>query len=380
MTHQQHIHLGRVANIPIAIHASWLLFLPLGMGKLTLNAVEAFNWSLLFGWQIATMLTLLMALSVVLHEMGHLITAVVRRLPLRQIILYPFGGVPRFGHSPIPAAAFLQMTIAGPLTSLLQAGLWAGVWLAWDVVLFLWVAQFNLLLGLINLLPAVSLDGGRLLTLLTNRPPYGRTKVLIGMLTAAVLALGFNLAGGLAFMMGLLFLDLALIIDGALFLGVGLLLREPKEQTAQIYTPSQLKQLAYTQVGQLLGRPLHIPADGRFSLPPNLTGSLFSADTSVPDERMGHGRLATPLIQPGLIEPSTSLTQALHLLDQTNLSHVAIVDGYHIIGTLSHKQILDHLPAQHPPQLPQNLDFYLLLEPHQVSPKAPATEAKRMKI
>lgn len=379
MTYKQHLYLGRVANVPIVIHASWLLFLPLGVGKLTLNTMDEFNWPFLFGWQAAVLLTLVIALSVVLHEAGHLITAVIRRLPLRQITLYPFGGVPKFGHSPIPAAAFLQMTIAGPLTSLLQAALWASAWLIWDVALLLWVAQFNLLLGLLNLLPAVSLDGGRLLALLTNRFPYGRVKVLVGMLTAAALALGFNLAGGLAFMMGLLFLDLALLIDGALFIGVGLLLGKPREQTAQIYTAHQLQQLAYTQVGQLIGRPVGVLTDGRSSPLAPLTGSLFSADTSGPDVKLGHGRLTTPFLQPGAIDVSTSLTQALQLLDQTTLSHVALVDGYRIIGTLSHKQIIDHLPTQHPPQLPQNLDFYLLLEPNGLPPKVPEIEAKLMK-
>ena len=111
--------------------------------------------------------------SVVAHEIAHCIVARRRGARVLGIVLFPLGGLSRLDAMPKAPGDELAVAIAGPLASLaigvllLAAGLLAGAHV-WTPTLFVgsWWARsgwLNLLLGAFNLLPALPMDGGRVL-------------------------------------------------------------------------------------------------------------------------------------------------------------------------------------------------------------------------
>ena len=106
---------------------------------------------------------LLVAFACVLvHEMAHVLMARVLGVKTQSVSLLPFGGVAKMERAPSGRSEFL-IALAGPVANLLlvQVLLWVFP-NQYSPALSLWV-QSNLAIGLFNLLPAVPLDGGRML-------------------------------------------------------------------------------------------------------------------------------------------------------------------------------------------------------------------------
>lgn len=360
MTAIRHIDLGHLAGISIQLHLSWLLLIPLGAGTLALEplAVAHADWSPPTRWLTAVATTLLMALSVVLHDVGHLATAVWRRLPIRRVILYPFGGVTQMGSVPMPVASFIQMTVAGPLASLLLAGAWLAAWWTWGVIVFLWLAAFNLALALLNLLPAPPLDGGRLLWLLRGRLPRGTGAVSFAG-TAAV-ALGITLPGGTAVLSGVILASPSYVLGGTLLLLVGWLVQNIDRETGVVCTAEQHRWLHRTPVARLLALPTPpqpAPASPTGARPAPAPGTLY-ADTGHP--RPPLRAFTAPTLQPWVIYPHTTLLQALHKMDAAGAARLLVVAGGRVVATVTRRQIVRALLKQTDSHLNETPPFTLL--------------------
>ncbi len=133
--------------------------------------------------------------AVLWHEAAHAAAAATLGYRVREIELLPFGGVARIEQADTAGAASeIIMAAAGPLASMVLA---AAVYLAREVLpaQALWLdfyAQTNLMLAFFNLLPALPLDGGRILrALLALRWEWAAA-------TTAVAGLGKLLAVALA--------------------------------------------------------------------------------------------------------------------------------------------------------------------------------------
>ena len=106
-------------------------------------------------------------LGVFLHEVGHVVQARRDGMRVEGITLAFYGGVARFTSAFPSGAAEMRVAFAGPFVSLLLGGLAVLVAHA-DVgeavhAVAAWLGYINISLGVFNLLPAVPLDGGRLL-------------------------------------------------------------------------------------------------------------------------------------------------------------------------------------------------------------------------
>jgi Zn-dependent protease/CBS domain-containing protein len=127
--------------------------------------------------------------SVLLHEFAH--AHVARRFQIRtlDIIMYFLGGVARLERQP-GLREDLLIAAAGPLANLLLAAAFHFLHAANPTVSHLAdLRQANLLLALFNLLPALPLDGGRILRcLLSFRMPELRAARLTG-ISGQVIAL-----------------------------------------------------------------------------------------------------------------------------------------------------------------------------------------------
>jgi Zn-dependent protease/CBS domain-containing protein len=117
---------------------------------------------------MALVAAVLFFVSLLLHELGHAVQARRDGLEIEGITLWLFGGVARFRGELPSAGAEFRMAIAGPLVTLVIGG--AFVALAAlaplpDAVdgVAAWLGYINLFLLAFNMLPALPLDGGRVL-------------------------------------------------------------------------------------------------------------------------------------------------------------------------------------------------------------------------
>jgi len=102
---------------------------------------------------------LVLAGSVLLHELGHAGAAAAVGGNVRGILLHPLGGLAVIESCPHPTANLL-VTLAGPVVNLALCGVLS---FPGAPAFLREAASVNLALGLFNLLPVSSLDGGRAL-------------------------------------------------------------------------------------------------------------------------------------------------------------------------------------------------------------------------
>jgi len=153
------LEVGSIASIRIRVHATfiillvWLVFASDGGEPI----------------QEGLFLTALFA-CVLLHELGHSLVAKAFGIQTRDITLYPFGGIASILQQPGPKAE-LAIALAGPLVNVLIA---LALYPFLDPALFAppdgFVPGFkekifvaNISLALFNMLPALPMDGGRVL-------------------------------------------------------------------------------------------------------------------------------------------------------------------------------------------------------------------------
>jgi stage IV sporulation protein FB len=105
---------------------------------------------------------------VLAHELVHLLAARAHGLGTGEVMLFPFGGVATVAEAlELDPKAEHYVALAGPLFNFVLAALSLVIYAnmpAWrDEEIFLFFIRCNLVLGAFNLLPALPLDGGRIL-------------------------------------------------------------------------------------------------------------------------------------------------------------------------------------------------------------------------
>jgi len=211
------LRLGAVFGIEISIHVSWLVIAVLLTWSLATGWFSVLypGWSPWAYWLTSVLAALLLFLSVLLHELAHSLVARRRGLPVKNITLFVFGGASNIEQEPSSPGIELQMTIVGPLTSLLIGGLCFLLLFAMRgpmaplAAILSYLGLSNVVLGLFNLVPGFPLDGGRLLRsviwkLTGNLRTATRAATLVGQMMAYFLILigiwlffGGNVLGGL---------------------------------------------------------------------------------------------------------------------------------------------------------------------------------------
>jgi Zn-dependent protease/CBS domain-containing protein len=162
--------LGRIAGVEIGVNWSWLVVVALLVWTLASGVFPSTNPGLGDGTHLAMAIvaTVLFFCSLLLHELGHARQARREGMAIDGITLWLFGGVAKFKGMFPSAGAEFRIAIAGPLVSLLLGvvfvliALIPGLPQAVDGVVS-WLGYINLSLLVFNLIPALPLDGGRIL-------------------------------------------------------------------------------------------------------------------------------------------------------------------------------------------------------------------------
>lgn len=203
----------RLLGIPVRLDASFVLVLPLfawligsqipSYVELMRQAGIPIDAAPLQGGATPILLGLFAALglfaSVLVHEIGHALTARLYGVEVREITLWFLGGVAQFDELPKGRGAEAVVAIAGPVTSMalgLLFGLLLGLAGAEGAPALLFVLSYlavtNAFLALFNLLPALPLDGGRVLRSLLALflGPLRATRVAVAVSRVIALLLG----------------------------------------------------------------------------------------------------------------------------------------------------------------------------------------------
>ena len=152
--------IGRLFGIPIRVHVTLLIFLPLfAFSFMPVDGPRGLFYGALGAVGLFA--------SVVLHEIGHSLVARAKGSRILEILLLPIGGMARLNALPKRPADEIQTALAGPAVSLALglAGLFGAPYVyPFNPLLAVMVhelGRINVMLVLFNLIPSFPMDGGR---------------------------------------------------------------------------------------------------------------------------------------------------------------------------------------------------------------------------
>ena len=363
--------IGRIFGIPILIHYTFLLVIPLFawiIGSEIKYTVDSLTG--LFGVAIDTTVLMtgfipyvvggIVALGlfagVLIHELAHSLVARQKGIGINSITLMIFGGIASMEEGTPDPKAELPMALVGPLTSLLVGIVSIVIMYAIPgfvatpararilTFIFGYLGLHNVILFAFNLLPAFPMDGGRVLrAFLAERMPLHRaTKI------AADVGKGFAIIFGIV---GLVFFSPFLILI-ALFIYIG----ASSESTAVKY--SYL--LQDVTIGDMMSTPVS-------TVPPNmpvsqvitmmyaskhlgfpvveretLIGMITLADvnkmSSIDREAMQVRDIMTR--DPIVLPPTAPVIEALKIMSARNIGRIPVVKDGQIVGIVTRTDIL----------------------------------------
>jgi len=233
------IKLARVFGVRIGVDVSWFFVFFLVIYVMSQNYRDIFPGQETKAFVLAVASAILFFLSILLHELGHALTAKRLGIGIASIDLWLFGGIAKMERDTRTAGEEFKVAVAGPLVTLVIAAVCFGAaallvgadtalkglvfetsGISGAVAVLGWLALINTTLLLFNLIPGFPLDGGRIARAIAWWQTGDRTKATR---FAARLGRGFSflmVAAGLfiAFVAGDVFGGIWLVVIG-FFLG-----------------------------------------------------------------------------------------------------------------------------------------------------------------
>ena len=218
------LKIGSVMGIPIRLHITFLLILPIFAYVFAINP-QPFGFEgvepPLIKYSLSVLTAILLFASIVLHELAHSYMAMRYGVKIESITLFLFGGVSAMEEIPRKPGQEAKMASAGPLASLIIG--FACLLIYGNLIspnptlsqnpvyLIIWIlGAMNLVLGIFNLLPAFPMDGGRVLrSFYARRMSYvkaAQSAATVGKFLAILMAIFGILVGNLWFPLIALFI------------------------------------------------------------------------------------------------------------------------------------------------------------------------------
>lgn len=340
------LEMGSVNSIPIRVHVTFLLLLVwLVFGAVTENPLHEATY------------VVLVFLCVLLHELAHASMAKRFGIQTKDITLYPFGGVASILAQPT-AKAELLIAIVGPLTNIAIAGC-LYYWTHLEGITQQTIGSISIVdrlfitnigLALFNLLPALPMDGGRVLRaslnlLNVNQPTKIAARVSQGMCILMAI-------GGLYLEQPMLFIIAFIIFFGAVQEHV----RAEARVVAVAFTVNDAmiprSRLETFTHGTTVSKALRMALTSLQPLYPVLHGDrvvgilsreeILEHAATQPDEYLG----SIMLDELPTIEQDLPLSTAFSMLEETGSSFLVVTHEGTFVGLLVHDRLSDFLLLQ----------------------------------
>jgi Zn-dependent protease len=171
------LKIGSVLGIPIKLHITLLLVLPIFAYFFAINSQP-------FGFDgveppitrnaLSTLAAILLFATILVHELAHSYMAKRYGVYIYSFTLFLFGGITDMKEVPLKPGQEEWMVFAGPLTSLVIGSICIFMYKSLiflipalsqnpTYLILLILGYENIVLGVFNLLPAFPMDGGRML-------------------------------------------------------------------------------------------------------------------------------------------------------------------------------------------------------------------------
>jgi len=363
--------IGRLFGIPILIHYTFLLVIPLFawiIGTEITYTIQALTG--LFAipidstlvtagfipYLVGAVVALGLFAGVLVHELAHSLVARRKGIKINSITLMIFGGIASMEEGTPDPRAELPMALVGPLMSLLVGLVSVAIMFVVPelgfsskdagvlIFIFGYLGLLNIILFAFNLLPAFPMDGGRVLRAwLAKRMPLHRaTKI------AADVGKGFAIVFGI---IGLVFFSPFLILI-ALFVYIG-----ASSESAAVKYSYLLQDVT---VGNMMSTPVTtvtptIPVSQVISMMyaskhlgfpvverGTLIGMITLADvnrmSSIDREAMQVRDIMTR--DPIVLPPEAPVIDALRIMSARNIGRIPVVKDGQILGIVTRTDIL----------------------------------------
>ena len=162
----------RIGGIDVVIDYSWFIIFFL-MVYLSVNSLpqDDTNYTPLHYWILGTVATILLFVSILIHELAHSFVAIKHGIKVKSIRLLIFGGIAEITSEPKNGRHEFLIALAGPATSMalgvffltISGILYSLMKVTPPVIIALWLGMGNIMLAIFNLIPGFPLDGGRIL-------------------------------------------------------------------------------------------------------------------------------------------------------------------------------------------------------------------------
>ena len=365
------LQIGNLAGIPVKLHWSFLLVIPLFAwiigSQIVLTTVLI---AVLFGvpsdltlitanfnpYILGTVVALGLFFGVFIHEMAHSLIAKAKGIEIHSITLLILGGVSQVEDTMPDPKIELPMALAGPLTSLAVGLVSSALVYVFDALIedpavagvlvftFGYLGLLNVLLFGFNLLPAFPMDGGRVLRAWrARRMPLARATRI-----AADVGKAFAVLFGIV---GLLLLNPILIIiaffiyiganQEATYLRYNILLQDvtvADAMSSPVTTVEPTVPLARVVEMMYETKHLGFPVVERGSLVGIITLSDIHKVPQLDREAMQVRDVMTR--NPTTLSPSAPLIDALRIISGMDIGRIPVVADDVLVGIVTRTDVL----------------------------------------
>jgi Zn-dependent protease/CBS domain-containing protein len=376
------VKLFTVRGIEIRADYSWFIVLALVTWSFAGQAYpEEFKAPLAIYILLGFTTSVVLFLSVLLHELAHSFVAMSHGIRVPPITLFIFGAAAQIETEPKKAPDEFLMALAGPAASVALAALYGALWLLFrgDLIeqggipplasFFRWLAYINLFLAFFNLLPGFPLDGGRVFRSIV----WGITKDL-GKATRIAAAVGRGVA------VFFIFLGIWMVFRGAIFNGIwfafiGWFLMQAATSSSRqqvlkdllaghtagevmwrdcpfIDARTTVSELVYNQIMRTGRRCFPVTADG------NVSGIVTIHNIKALDQAQWPNTAVAAIMTPAqtlkTVAPETPLNRVMEMVGADGVNQVPVVKEGKFIGMVTREAIMDFLRARNELGLPQS--------------------------
>ena len=362
---------GHIAGIEIGIHYTWLLalvFFTWLLGQSYFPAAYP-GWQTYSYWIAGFLSTLILFVSVLIHELAHSLVARARGLQVSSITLFILGGVSNLSEEPEKPGLEFVMAIAGPVSSLVLAGIFWGIWyllgnqITFARAIFGYMALANALLAGFNLLPGFPSDGGRVLRSILWKTTGNLLKAtniatIVGRLFAWIfiaigifLVFGFGIFGLSGFLNGIWLVFIGWFLNSAADNSrheatlrehlTGVLVRQVMEKNIEsVRSDTYISDLVQTIFIQKRKRAIPV-VDGE-----NLVGVVTISDIKgLPQAKWPFTTVTQVMHRDPIhaVKPEDDLNGAMKIIAQYDLNQIPVLNQGKLVGVLTRADVINYL-------------------------------------